>query len=396
MLPSVVRAYEQEGHVVRLGSPRLLTSGVFPAGEIKHTHNQAPIPLNDWGMSLRDFYAFLLIGQELRPARALIIGNAFGMSAVSIAELMKPVSVDVIDAEVFGAQSREASDLTRRVARRLNLDVRITPGYSPRDLPGACRYDTYDLIFIDGLHTDAQMIADFEGVRSKLAPRAAVVFHDVGLCRMDKAWAHIRSTTANDNLKPFDLTFTDFGTTVLLRGLPNLERMLASTCRGLRDGNEKYFTGDGFSYDDHQPELEIVHLAPGRRIAFYGSGNDLGPYESFIRANPACVAAILDDNPAKWGTTRFGIEIFDPARLPSLNVNAVVVSTRSAELAVRTRLAHLAPELSVYPSVRRPHPVELHASQSSATAIIEPRPDAGNVHESTTSTRGKPLGSVAA
>ena len=57
--------------------------------------------------------------------------------------------------------------------------MRLTTGFSPQDVPAAA-HGQYDLAFIDGLHTDEQLIYDFEAVLPYLLPSCVVVLHDVG------------------------------------------------------------------------------------------------------------------------------------------------------------------------------------------------------------------------
>jgi hypothetical protein len=364
MLPTVVRAFWEEGYLMRLGSPRLLTSGVQPIDGRRYLRNYGAVSTTDQGFTIRDFYVFQLIGAELAPRTGLIIGNAYGISTVCVAEALRPISVDVIDAEVSPAITRPGTELTRRVVDRLGLDVRISTGFSPRDLDDACRHDRYDLVFVDGEHTDAQMIADFRGVRDRLADRAAVVFHDVGQLHMDRGWEEIRRAAEPLGFTGHDLTFTDFGTTVLLRGLPELASMLEVTCPGLRELNEQYHLGFGNMHLDARPEKRVVYLAPGARIAFYGAGRDFNAHARFIERHPGVVAAVADDDPALWSSRRIGIPVVDPRTLPDLGVSAIIISTCRFDLEVRARLAALMPETPVHGAGRADDPIELHVTSA--------------------------------
>ncbi len=374
MLPSVVQAYLEEGYRFRMGSPRLYTSGVHRIGARTHPVDRNALPTSELGFTLTDFYLFDLIGQELSPRTGLIVGNAFGVSAVCLGELLRPISLDVIDAEVCGDVSTEGADLTRRVAARLGLDVRLTRGYSPRDLGSACRHKAYELVFIDGLHQNGQVIADFQGVAPRLGERCAVVFHDIGLCRLDAGWEEIRRLAAPMGLRAFDLPFTDYGLTILLRGAPELESMLEATCPRLRDFNEVYEIGHQWwtppSPVDRTLEREIFFVPADGRIAFFGAGRDLGFYEPFMRLHPDRVAAVLDDDRSLWGEHRFGIEVIDPSRLPTLGVGAAVIATRSYDSHVRGRLGRLASGVGILPAAGGRFEVELHVQRSPAVPHV--------------------------
>ena len=49
----------------------------------------------------------------------------------------------------------------------------------------------YDLALVDGLHTDEQVLADFEALLPLLAPSCAVVFHDVVAFGMQRGIAAV-------------------------------------------------------------------------------------------------------------------------------------------------------------------------------------------------------------
>lgn len=369
MLPSVVRAYLEEGYVARLGTPRVLASGVQPIDRPFYIPDGEDQPTTDWGFSVRDVYAFYVIGRELKPRNALIIGNAYGVSAVTLGELLKPIAIDAIDAEVR-EDGKIGSDLTRRVAKRLSLDLKLTVGYSPQDLDKACRSAEYDLVFVDGLHTDEAMFADFAGIKDRLAERCVVYFHDVGLCTMDKAWEKIKAIAIPMGFSAHDLTFTDFGSTVLVRGVPELDAMLSVTCFGLRDLNERYPRGYGFVAGQKWTERPVRFLKPGGRVAFYGAGTDLAPYQGFIERNPGAAAAIIDDDPKKAGTRKFGVPVLPSSELPKLGVSTVVISTRTFEKQVRARLAEIAPKVNVLPE-RGAEPIELQYPKGARATITE-------------------------
>merc|ERR1712125_50777 len=78
--------------------------------------------------------------------------------------------------------TRRGTELTRRIAQEEGRDVYVHVGFSPEHTKSALRgpNGTYDLAFIDGLHTSRAMLADFIGIRRALSDKAVVVFHDVG------------------------------------------------------------------------------------------------------------------------------------------------------------------------------------------------------------------------
>merc|ERR1712137_501740 len=102
--------------------------------------------------------------------------------------LFANASVDVIDAET-SAHGSKWSKLTRLIAEEENLNLRVTAGFSPTDIPAAARSNAYNFVFVDGRHTEAQLFYDVRRVMDYLAPGAVVVLHDV-----DNAQLHLAVT----------------------------------------------------------------------------------------------------------------------------------------------------------------------------------------------------------
>merc|ERR1712107_109245 len=128
------------------------------------------------GLLNADVEVFLRI-RDLLPAthtRAFVIGNAFGYSAMVLGLLIANThemggaagSVDVIDAEVEGECNRAGTFITRAVANASGVDIALTKGRSPEDVPLAMRSKTYDLAFLDGKHTVMQLSLDFAAVET--------------------------------------------------------------------------------------------------------------------------------------------------------------------------------------------------------------------------------------
>ena len=234
MFPRVVEAYEQHGYRVDLGNPsRLLTSLV----------DQSTRGGQDTGggISVSDALLLAALARVMSPAGVFIIGNSFGLSTFVLAELFPGAKIDVIDAEVEGAHNRVGSAVTRKIIASHFNNVQLTVGFSPGDVPRAMRLAKYQFAFIDGLHTNEQMLADFRGLLPYLDESAAVVFHDVAICRMFEAWRQVQSEAGAAGFRPFEIAFTQFGVTVISRGLPQVERYLESVSGKFDD--ERYHLG---------------------------------------------------------------------------------------------------------------------------------------------------------
>ena len=225
-MAKVVQAYRTFGYEVRIGNPDCLPTCLHQDGNLIHT---------SFAISLSDCLVFQWIAGMAPWSRALVIGNSFGFSTFLIAALCSDCQIDAIDAEVEGSQNRLGSELTRRIADSLFPGVRLTVGFSPEDLPKACRFDRYDLIFIDGQHTDDQLVADFKGVRERRGKECVVYLHDVGIARMEKGWDYVKANLLEREDRAFDLHFTSFGSTMVVRGCETLASFAGNVCLPLAE-----------------------------------------------------------------------------------------------------------------------------------------------------------------
>ena len=158
-----------------------------------------------------------------RNVSVFVLGNAFGYSTMILGMLFARPGhgfIDAIDAESEGDCKTAGSWLTKVVAADLSIDLRLTKGYSPGDIPKSVRPSAlYDIAFIDGEHNVDQVLLDFQALEPYMAPKSVMVLHDVGFCslhagvaRMSKAWQrHYARGRAYKNL---------LGTMLLHRGFP--------------------------------------------------------------------------------------------------------------------------------------------------------------------------------
>lgn len=348
MLPDIVQAYFNEGFLFQMGSPSMLASGVMPPAEWKPVRRFAPLSHRHIAVSMRDAWYFQMTAQCLGPAPCLVIGNSHGVSTLLLATFLSPGPTDAIDAET-SRNSDAGSELTRRVAERLGLDVRVTHGFSPQDLDAACRSERYGYVLIDGDHTNEQIVLDFEGIKDRLADRCVVYLHDVGLRDMEEGWLRVRELAEPLGLRGFDLSATDFGSTLLVRGLPKLERTLELTCPGLRAHNDIYHNGLAMPIPPQRPDTDTLVLRGKSRVAFYGAGNDLADYGHFIMSHRDRVEAIYDDDPAAIGTVRYGVTVKPGSNLAQSTADAIVISTHGHADSVRGRIAEHRSLTDVYP-----------------------------------------------
>eukprot|EP00929_Paragymnodinium_shiwhaense_P055424 TRINITY_DN27764_c0_g1_i1.p1 TRINITY_DN27764_c0_g1~~TRINITY_DN27764_c0_g1_i1.p1 ORF type:complete len:412 (+),score=70.53 TRINITY_DN27764_c0_g1_i1:147-1382(+) len=148
-----------------------------------------------WGLLDGDIEVFVHLALELpRSSQVFIIGNAFGFSTLLLAKLFPQGAVDAIDAETELECAPAGSWLTRRMAAAAGLNVQLTAGTSPGDVPKAMRAPQYDLAFIDGYHSNEQLLLDFHAVEPYMLDKSVIVLHDVGFMAMEKGLSQIPRT----------------------------------------------------------------------------------------------------------------------------------------------------------------------------------------------------------
>lgn len=147
----------------------------------KNKNGHYAIVGKDTGLSIteKEIYYILKYNKFFKNPKIYIIGNAFGFSTIAFQLIFPEASIDVIDAEIEGEFNSFGSNLTVEIAKENKFDINLTKGFSPKDVKQSMRFDKYDLIFIDGLHTDEQVIADFTGVYPFFNDKYMCFFHDI-------------------------------------------------------------------------------------------------------------------------------------------------------------------------------------------------------------------------
>jgi len=231
-LADVLEAYRENGYEVLLGNPDCLSTRLERK---RRTVNAS------FAVSLSDILVFQWIAGMAPWHHALVIGNSFGFSTFVIAALLEGCEVDAIDAEIEGSENGLGSEITRKIIASHYGGVRLTKGYSPQDLDKACRFENYDFIFIDGMHTNKQLISDYKGIQKRCAKDCVVYCHDVGMAKMQTGWQKIIEELMYPNDEAFELHFTSFGSTLVVSGFPKLKNFLRKSCRSLEECN--YYLG---------------------------------------------------------------------------------------------------------------------------------------------------------
>lgn len=155
--------------------------------------NGAPVGTGG-GVSVQEVMFFEYLFKGYHPQNIFVVGNAFGWSTVLLALLNPESKVVAIDACIEGDDNEEGLRLTREIARKEGLDIRVYRGFSPDDVDTVIAdsgITSLDFVFIDGFHSNSQLVKDFD-VCSALAGRDCVfVLHDVVNFSMHRAYTEI-------------------------------------------------------------------------------------------------------------------------------------------------------------------------------------------------------------
>lgn len=160
---------------------------------------------------------FLKYKNDFKSPKIFIIGNAFGYSTFALYKIFENASIDVIDAEVEGRDNQYGSKITNSIIEKNKFDIKLTIGFSPEDVSKAMRYQYYDIVFIDGLHTNEQVLKDFEAIKNRVNPEKFICFfHDVGYCNLDQSLESILSNYSDNCYQtivklPSHLSFSGMG-----------------------------------------------------------------------------------------------------------------------------------------------------------------------------------------
>lgn len=128
-----------------------------------------------WSISRCDIELFVRLRMVFWPQHIFIIGNSWGYSTLVLSCIFSAASVDAIDPNGLGV------NMTMLVATMARRNIAVFKGFSPKDTHRAMRAkrQLYELVFIDGEHTNTQMFQDFVGIYPHLAVRSVVVLHDL-------------------------------------------------------------------------------------------------------------------------------------------------------------------------------------------------------------------------
>jgi len=256
MTPNVLKAYRDAGFKVDMGSPGNLFSRLLDIKEKRSTSCSG-------GCTVTDVFTFTMLSKFSKIDNIFIIGNSFGLSTFILADLFPNSKVDVIDAELEGLDVQIGSDLTKKFANETFKNVNLTLGFSPQNLKSAMRSERYNFFFVDGLHTNEQILLDYEGILPFCDDNCIIYFHDVVSCEMQESWEIIKKSGINNGFRDFTLGFTQMGCTVLVRGFEEVKEYLTLASNDFNGPYKIGFKDEKFEYNVKRPwfwDLSFGHL----------------------------------------------------------------------------------------------------------------------------------------
>jgi hypothetical protein len=199
----LLSAYQEAGlevytgklHCVRDNPPQM--TGLKNGGRMLETGGA--------GVSWNEIPCFEMLGQCLQPASVLVIGNSWGWSTLLMSMLWPEATVVAMDtgyevptrfahkafdniiglirgAECYREYGNYGIDLTNKLVQKHNLNAKVIRSMSPKDTQSVVRSHLKtppEFIFIDGQHTTAQVLLDFNGCREVASPDCVYLFHDI-------------------------------------------------------------------------------------------------------------------------------------------------------------------------------------------------------------------------
>lgn len=149
------------------------------------------------GIALQEIYLLENLFDVYRPRSVFIIGNSLGWSTLAMGLLLPQSRIVAMDAG-FDANSLYGIDLTNRMAAAAGLkNVRAVKGVAPQDVGAVVDAElggSVDFAFIDGMHTNEQVVLDYEAVARKAMTDAVYLFHDVRMFNLSAGLRRIEDS----------------------------------------------------------------------------------------------------------------------------------------------------------------------------------------------------------
>lgn len=197
ILYDLYRIYESRGFAISSGLNPYHFMNKMEVPFTHHFKDGRPVT-GGLGLSLQEIYFLECLHGLYQAKRVFVIGNALGWSTLALALLNAQARIVAIDSGM-DRNALLGLDFTNKVAGEEGLDVRAVKGKSPDDVSRvmAEEFDgPVDLVLVDGYHTSAQAVVDFEAIEPHLAEPCIVLFHDIITFRMLPGLRKIMSRSA--------------------------------------------------------------------------------------------------------------------------------------------------------------------------------------------------------
>jgi len=174
-----------------------------------------------WSITENEINYLLRYKSYFDNPKIYIVGNAFGFSTFCFQYIFENASIDVIDAEIEGEFNSYGSELTRKISKENNFNINLTKGFSPGDVKDSMRFDKYDIVFIDGLHTDDQVIADYTAVHPYFNNNYICFLNDVRSTPLYRSFNTIIENfrgTYSDYITELDYSISESGMGIITNG----------------------------------------------------------------------------------------------------------------------------------------------------------------------------------
>jgi predicted O-methyltransferase YrrM len=111
----------------------------------------------------------------MRPGRVLELGTAYGLSALFLAQALRPVEGTLLTLE----RSHPQVDIARELLAREHPDAVEVREAIGKDAAGDLGGEEFGFLFHDAEHSERAYVEDFEAFLPHLAPGAVVLFDDI-------------------------------------------------------------------------------------------------------------------------------------------------------------------------------------------------------------------------
>ena len=214
ILDALEALYRSRGHEILNGLPPEFSS--LPYTEFTYVVSREQRTSGALGIAPSEIFVLEHVFRDWHPRTILVIGNSFGWSTLALALLNPRARVIALDAALDNF-TRAWVDETNALAQAASLNVLAVAGSSPQDVPATLLndgVDTLDFVFVDGHHSNDQLVEDYTATVPFSSAGTVWLFHDVEYWDLREGVETVRT---RGNLQAHRLLRTASGMAALLR-----------------------------------------------------------------------------------------------------------------------------------------------------------------------------------